>query len=216
MSYYVRMMQQEDITQVKEIDREAFPTQLPPPNFQRELRNQMNDYIVVCDDEETIDLSEVKTPSKKGLVSKLAGIIRRNNSSGDESPPLNRHKIIGFAGFWVVGDEAHIINIAVREAYRRRGLGELLLMSIIDLSKKRKARNVTLEVRVSNSAAQGLYAKHGFNYVGVRKSYYIDNSEDALLMSTEDINTAAFQAKLRQLKEAYYKKQQSAPAQKYI
>lgn len=204
------MMHQEDITQVKEIDREAFPTQLPPPNFQHELRNQLNSYIVVCDDEETIDLSEVKTPSSKGLarlVSRLTGILHRNSSPNDELPLPDRHKIIGFAGLWVVADEAHIINIAVREVYRRRGLGELLLMSVIDLSKKLKARNVTLEVRASNSAAQSLYAKHGFDYVGVRKSYYIDNSEDAFLMSTEDINAAEFQTNLRQLKETYYKKQ---------
>ena len=108
--------------------------------------------------------------------------------------------------FWVMADEAHITSIAVREAYRRQGLGELLVIPVIDLARELKARIVTLEVRASNTGAQNLYAKYGFTQVGVRRGYYIDDREDALVMSTQDITLATFQAHLEQLKQAYSRK----------
>ena len=76
-------------------------------------------------------------------------------------------------------------------------------MAIIDQATKLNARIVTLEVRVSNTAAQNLYSKYGFTQVGVRRGYYTDNKEDAILMSTENLASPAFQACLEQLKQAH-------------
>ena len=215
MPYYVRLMHQEDVAQITEIDREVFPTQWPPTNYQHELRNRLAHYIVVCDDEKIVDQSEVKAPSEKDLTwlaGRLRRLFSRQRSSSNKLPPPVGHYIIGFTGFWVMAEEAHIINIAVRETYQRQGIGELLLISLIDLAIELKARIITLEVRVSNTTAQNLYTKYGFTQVGMRQGYYvdrgynIDSREDGLLMSTQDITSAAFQAHLQQLKQALSEK----------
>jgi [ribosomal protein S18]-alanine N-acetyltransferase len=91
-------------------------------------------------------------------------------------------KIIGYCGVWIVVDEAHITNIAILPDYRGRGLGEAILTKIIDLARELGAKSMTLEVRVSNSVAQNLYRKLGFENGGIRKGYYTDNQEDALVM----------------------------------
>jgi [ribosomal protein S18]-alanine N-acetyltransferase len=91
-------------------------------------------------------------------------------------------KIIGYCGVWIIVDEAHITNIAVLPDYRGRKLGDALLAKVIDLAREKGARFMTLEVRVSNVVAQNLYRKFGFKNGGIRKGYYTDNQEDALVM----------------------------------
>ncbi|MBI2849649.1 MAG: ribosomal protein S18-alanine N-acetyltransferase [Chloroflexi bacterium] len=203
MAYYLRRMCKEDIEQVTDIDREAFPTQWPPPNYLNELRNQTAHYCVVCD-EEKIATTENSAPAK-GFISGLKRLFDRNRSS-DQVPPSNDEYIIGFIGCWIMADEAHITSIAVREAYRRQGIGEMLIISAVELAMKLKASILTLEVRVSNTGAQMLYSKYGFTQVGVRRGYYTDNREDALIMSTDKITSESFQARFQQLKEAYSKR----------
>ena len=110
--------------------------------------------------------------------------------------------IIGFAGLWLLVDEAHITNIAVWEKHRRQGIGERLLIAIIELAIELGANIITLEVRASNSKAQKLYAKYGFVRVGLRRGYYTDNREDAVLMSVEDVKSAEVKQKLEGLKRA--------------
>jgi ribosomal-protein-alanine N-acetyltransferase len=90
--------------------------------------------------------------------------------------------IIGYAGMWLIMDEAHITNIAVREKYRGRKLGQRLLMQMQSVALFLGAERMTLEVRVSNTIAQRLYAKLGFIPAGLRKQYYTDNGEDAIIM----------------------------------
>ena len=92
-------------------------------------------------------------------------------------------QVVGFAGFWLVVDEAHIGTLAVHHAWRRRGLGEQLLMALLTQARGLGALLATLEVREGNLAAQHLYAKHGFAEVGRRAHYYQDNGEDALLLT---------------------------------
>ena len=209
LSYSVRPMSKEDINQVTEIDREAFPTQWPSPNYERELRNRLSHYIVVCDAEKSFEQPEAKTSSAKGSTG-LAFIIKRlfshDRFSSDGPSTSIGDYIVGFIGFWFMGDEAHITSIAVREAYRRQGMGELLLISVIERAIELKARILTLEVRVSNHAAQNLYSRYGFTKVGVRRGYYTDNREDGQMMSTKDITSASFQAHLHQLKQAHSRK----------
>ena len=152
-------------------------------------------------------LSGVVTAASEKSPYKLAARVRQlfnyNQFFRDESAPLGREYILGFAGFWIMADEAHITNIAVRNIHRCRGIGELLLISMIDLATELNARNLTLEVRASNTAAQKLYSKYGFSQVGLRHGYYTDNKEDAVLMSTEDIISVSFQSRLNQLKKAH-------------
>jgi ribosomal-protein-alanine N-acetyltransferase len=206
---YVRPMQREDTEQVAGIDREAFPSEWPPPNFKSELQNRLAHYLVACDSEKPADESEVKELPMKGFarltyrVKRLRGL---SNLLAKEPSTLREQHIVGFAGFWIMADEAHITTIASRKAYRRQGIGELLLLSIIDRAAKLRARIVTLEVRASNIVAQSLYYKYGFNQVGLRRGYYMDNKEDAIIMSTEDISSAPFKERLEQLKQAYYNK----------
>lgn len=91
-------------------------------------------------------------------------------------------KVIGYGGMWILMDEAHLTNIAVHPDYRRRGVGELILRTLMAKAYTLGARRMTLEVRQSNYAAQRLYKKLGFVGVGYRKGYYTDNQEDALIM----------------------------------
>ena len=91
-------------------------------------------------------------------------------------------EIIGYCGLWVIIDEGHITNIAILPEYRGNGLGEKLLLAVIDTARELGAETLTLEVRVSNDVAKGLYRKLGFQDGGIRKSYYTDNYEDALVM----------------------------------
>lgn len=90
--------------------------------------------------------------------------------------------IAGYAGMWLIMDEAHITNIAVRLPFRGRKLGERLLAELGRRAWGKGAKRMTLEVRVTNRVAQNLYEKMGFRSVGVRKGYYTDNNEDALIM----------------------------------
>ena len=121
----------------------------------------------------------------------------------DNEGPASTEYIVGFAGFWNVVDEAHLISIAVREEYRRRGVGELLLISIIDLVIELDVRLVSLEVRASNTAALSLYGKCGFSKTGLRRGYYSDDKEDAVIMTVENIASDSFQEHLSHLKQAH-------------
>jgi ribosomal-protein-alanine N-acetyltransferase len=195
----LRPMTQEDVPQVTEIDREAFPTMWPPANYQREMKNGLAHYIVAVDDEG----KKAKALPEKGLAALLAR-IRRLFGSEAVLPAAGRY-IIGFAGLWMLAGEAHITNIAVRTKHRRRGIGEALLIGIIELAVKLEAHLITLEVRASNREAQKLYAKYGFVRVGQRRGYYTDNREDAVLMSIEDLKAAPVKDRLGRLKRAHAK-----------
>jgi [ribosomal protein S18]-alanine N-acetyltransferase len=94
-------------------------------------------------------------------------------------------RVVGFCNYWLVADEVHILNVAVHPEEQRRGHGARLLRHILDEAKRAKARVLSLEVRVSNAAARGLYRSFGFREVGLRPRYYADNGEDAVLMDLE-------------------------------
>ena len=95
--------------------------------------------------------------------------------------------LLGYAGCWQILEEAHITTVAVSPEFRRNKIGEALLKTIIDDCYKNMIKYITLEVRVSNTAAINLYEKYGFKSLGTRKGYYQDNNEDALIMWTENI-----------------------------
>jgi len=206
LAFNLRLMCQEDLPQVNEIDHEAFPTLWPPPNYQRELKNGVAHYIVACDEEKKYEPPAPRATPQKGLwglLTRLRLLFNHHNPSGNESQPPVREYILGFAGLWMMAGEARITNIAVREKYRRQGMGELLLIALIDLALELGAHLMTLEVRASNTAAQSLYAKYGFIQMGLRRGYYTDNREDGVLMTIEDVTSAPVQADLQRLRQAH-------------
>lgn len=97
--------------------------------------------------------------------------------------PAAAAPILAYGGYWLMSDEAHIVTIAAHPDFRRQGLGESLLVGIIAKTAEQGAALVTLEVRITNTAAQALYDKLGFVRVGLRRKYYNDNGEDAILMT---------------------------------
>ncbi|MDI6704149.1 MAG: ribosomal protein S18-alanine N-acetyltransferase [bacterium] len=91
-------------------------------------------------------------------------------------------KIVGYGGFWLIFDEAHIVNIAVHPGARGRKIGSRILAHLIHWVKKRDIARIVLEVRDSNRPAKNLYKKFGFIPIGIRKRYYTDTKEDAIVM----------------------------------
>jgi [ribosomal protein S18]-alanine N-acetyltransferase len=200
LTYSIRPLVKEDLIQVNAIDREAFPTQWPPPNYRQELQNKLAHYIIVSDDSRKVNQPLVKPPG--GLPGLAARFISWFDRADTDPPPQPQAYIAGFSGIWMMVDEAHITNIAVRKEYQGKGIGGLLLIATIDLASEFKASLLTLEVRVSNLGAQKLYTRYGFKQTGLRRGYYLDNREDAIIMSTDSITSPAFQVMLQQLRES--------------
>lgn len=92
------------------------------------------------------------------------------------------NKVIGYGGMWHVVNEGHITNIAVKKEYRRKGVAAAIINKITETAIEKDMIGLTLEVRTSNSAAIALYKKFGFKLEGIRKEYYSDTKEDALVM----------------------------------
>jgi len=203
MGYIIRHMQDRDIPQALEIDREAFPTQWPHPtyaSFKQELRNRLACYIVVTKPSESGTIEQ--SHDNKGVWQKFLHLFNHDRFFGKEIPPPNEY-IVGIAGFWVMVDEAHVTTLAVRDSYRRQGIGERLLIEIIEMAAQLNAKVVTLEARISNKQAQILYQKYRFQKVGVRRAYYTDNGEDAVLMTTDSLTSNTFQLYFQQLKQSH-------------
>lgn len=97
------------------------------------------------------------------------------------------NRVVGFVGVWIIVGEANITNIAVSNSFRRKGIGNLLMKHIIKLCKENDTKDMNLEVRASNITAQNLYEKFGFIKKSVRKKYYEDNKEDAIIMFNHNI-----------------------------
>jgi len=93
-----------------------------------------------------------------------------------------KDEIAGYIGFWMIVDEVHIVTIAVRSDYRRKGIGSILMLEALNVSLRLGAEKATLEVRVTNLPAQDLYKKLGFIKVAIRKKFYSDTGEDAYVM----------------------------------
>jgi len=111
-------------------------------------------------------------------------------------------EVVAYAGMWMMVDEAHVTTFAVHPRWRRQRIGERLLLTLLDLARSRRAREATLEVRLSNLAARRLYEKYGFRPVGLRPRYYSDDNEDALIMTTESLDSARMQVRIERLREA--------------
>ena len=195
IDYTIRPMEDKDIPQVAEIDHEAFPNEWmfrSQTSYKEDLNNPVAHYMVACTKLTMVGVQQLS----------LFKRLFNPNRSSNEGECVTEY-LVGFAGFWLMPKDAHITTIAVRSNYRQIGIGEALLISIIELAMRLNANLVTLEVRASNEIAQSLYEKYGFQVVGRRLRYYSDNGEDAILMNTDTITSASFQARFQQLKSAH-------------
>jgi ribosomal-protein-alanine N-acetyltransferase len=113
--------------------------------------------------------------------------------------------LVGYTGIWIVLDEAHITTIAVHPEYRGKKIGEQLLFHLLAFASSKGSRWATLEVRESNQAAQNLYKKFGFLSVGIRKNYYMEENENAVIMWAGNLRGENFKLKLQKLKEPFDK-----------
>ncbi len=211
MPYFLRPMRLEDIAQVSLVERECFSTGWVPTPFKRDLHRESMCYLVACQartpanaDREARAFSAVRQPDDPPPV--LERLVRGIKGLGgaDRSPsPDFSQRIVGFLGLWYIVDEAHVTVVGVREAARRNGIGELLLLGGMEAALRRGMRTLTLEVRASNLSAQALYTKYGFRQAGVRKGYYTDNHEDALIMTTAGIADPAYHPRFLRLRDAH-------------
>jgi ribosomal-protein-alanine N-acetyltransferase len=110
--------------------------------------------------------------------------------------------VVGYCGLMLVEEDAHITNIAVDPAWHRHKIGTRLLLNAARQAATRGAERLTLEVRVSNVGAQDLYRKFGFQPAGIRKNYYAESKEDALIMWVYGIDTDVYAARLAQIEAA--------------
>ena len=206
-SIYLRRLQKDDITEVVEIEREAFSSTWVSSPFRRDLNNKRACYLVAC-----LDPAENSPPPVQQLtegiatdrswLSKLAD--RFGLGASPVGPPVEEEpSIAGYVSVWYQGDEAHITEIAVRETMRGNGIGELLLIGSLRAAREYGSHVMTLEARVSNFIAQRLYEKYSFKSVGIRKGYYSDNREDAVIMTTTPIGTDEYGRMFRELQDQW-------------
>jgi ribosomal-protein-alanine N-acetyltransferase len=182
----IEPMQVAHVAQVMDIERESFSLPWPESAYRYEvMQNDWAHYYVL--------VTHPSAPSAPPDVSSWQRLWQVFRSR----PAGKRITIAGYGGFWLMYDEAHISTLAVRIAQRGRGFGELLLIAMLHQAQRLKASRATLEVRVSNTVAQRLYAKYGFEQVGRRKAYYNDNREDALILTTPEFAAQDYQELIR-------------------
>ena len=208
MNVEIRPLRYEDISQVTEIERQAFPTLWPPTPFKRELENHRAKYLIAREPrfEESGPPEdgqlEQSGPSEASFLGRFVDSLKKPFSAQNLQVKPD-YSVLGFVGLWFTADEAHITAIAVENASRGKGVGELLLMGSIEVAMARNASAVSLEARVSNRVAQSLYEKYGFHKMGIRKAYYTDDREDAVIMTTQPIYSPHYHERFLALREAY-------------
>ncbi len=189
--YTIEPMRWEDVPAVMAIERDSFPLPWSSYTYRHELTENTHSHY---------------------------NVVRTRDPGADTrawwqrmlrpAPPT----IVGYGGFWLIADEAHISTIAVAPAWRGLGLGELLLVTMIEQAMQMSAVMVTLEVRVTNSVAQNLYRKYGFVVTGTRPRYYRDNDEDAYIMTVDDINSAQYKSQLAAKQDRLADRLRAGPA----
>lgn len=212
--YVVQPMQIEDVEEVARIERECFTTPWPVNAYRRELReNRLSRYVVVrWNDGSAQPRRPEPSPQPddplSGMKRAVSQLLRpfgiADRLDGRDSG------ILGFAGMWLMFDEAHITTIGVKRTLRGRGLGELMLVHLVDASRDMGAKRLTLEVRMSNTVAQALYRKYSFKEEGVRKRYYSDDGEDAMIMWSDRLDDPAFVSLFRELRDRLERRMRAA------
>jgi [ribosomal protein S18]-alanine N-acetyltransferase len=212
--YRLDMMTQDDVPEVSRVEKRCFANPWPASAYRRELQNPAQNYYVVLREMRVgslagpgLDAGPSGAHAAEHETSPLRPVPRRSllpigrgrqqDGNGREQSP-----IIGFAGMWLAFDEAHVTTIGVDPPHQGLGLGELLLLCMFDEAVERGANWLTLEVRVTNAAAQALYRKYGFTAHGTRKRYYSDNNEDALIMWSPALGEPRYRAEVESRRDA--------------
>lgn len=181
-----------DLPAVITIERASYSSNWPMRAFEYELQyNQFAHYFVL----RTSLPSRPIDPAPSQTIS---------DSTGGQPSAVGG--LVGLAGFWLMADEAHVSTIAVQPDWRGLGLGEWLLLHLIEASQALGAAVATLEVRPSNHPALALYQKYSFEQVGRRPRYYSDNDEDALILTTPALALPNYQAMLARHKVALFQR----------
>jgi ribosomal-protein-alanine N-acetyltransferase len=113
-------------------------------------------------------------------------------------------EVVGYAGLMMAVGEAHVTTIGVDPRWQRRGIGRLLMLELARIARERGGEDLTLEVRVTNTGAQALYYEFGFAPAGIRKNYYAEVNEDALVMWAHDIQSPEYTARLEEIAARAY------------
>lgn len=171
----LRPMHVADIPQVVALDHLCFTTPWPASSYRFELTQSRSSHMFV------LVRPDEANPSPTAEPNSLLGFLDRMRFG---VAPTDEH-VVGFSGLWVLSDEVHISTIGVHPDWRGQQLGELLVFAMLRQAVRLGAHTTTLEVRVSNQAAQNLYHKYDFEITGRRKGYYRDNREDAWYMSVD-------------------------------
>ena len=209
----VRRLRVEDIDQVIAIEKEAFSPLWVSSSFKRDINNKRANYLVACFDEDVppeeilaeIDADQSgqeEEPQPPKLWSRVLGKFGFSSTAAPEEG-VGAFDVAGYVSVWYQGDEAHITEIAVKETLRGRGVGELLLIGSLKAAIEYGSKVMTLEARVSNFIAHRLYQKYSFKSVGIRKAYYSDNREDAVIMTTTPIDTPEYDTLFTTLQSTY-------------
>ncbi len=193
VQYRLEPMHVRDIPAVIEVERSSFSVPWPADAYRRELEDNVLARYIVLRGTPAIDQepADVQGASARPFPFSLFG----RPATVKVEP-----EVMGYAGLWLMIDEAHVTSVAVRPPYRGRGFGRLLMWGMFEIASNLGARWVTLEVRTSNTVARRMYEGLGFRDAGVRPRYYTDNNEDALIMWSEDLQSEAFQQRMDALK----------------
>lgn len=209
--FRIEPMTQDDVAEVSRVERRCFSNPWPTSAYRRELRNPLQNCYVVL-------RAYPPTEARPAAVAGGNGIGHARNGDGyrttrrlnllpfvrRQSPAPHEPHVAGFAGMWVMYDEAHITTIGVDHPYRGQRLGELMLVVLIEEAITRGATWLTLEVRVSNEVAQRLYRKYGFSVQGTRRRYYSDNGEDAHIMWSRSLKDPVYLDLIDELRAVLY------------
>jgi ribosomal-protein-alanine N-acetyltransferase len=199
-AFVVEPMRIEHIPAVSAIEKLSFPQPWPQNAYRREItENRMAHYIVARRlgdhaDQQLAEPSPDPHAQAGDLIGRISRLLRPPDPPRSAQLEEELRSIVGYAGIWIMTDEAHITTIASHPDVRGSGIGEFLLVALIHRAIEIGARWMTLEVRASNAVAQNLYRKYTFKEMGVRRRYYSDNGEDALVMWTDALDSDSFQS----------------------
>lgn len=186
----LRAMTGADLRCVRAIERAAYGATSPLTAFEQELRNDFACYLVAV------------LPAVAGPFARLWWRLSR--APGD--------RIVGFLGVWYTVGQLHVVTVAVAPECQHRGIAQHLLLECFELARAAELHTIELEVRPSNARALRLYELFGFRRTAIRRGYYVDNGEDAFVMSTPDLADPALRDRLDRLAAAYYERDGRARA----
>jgi ribosomal-protein-alanine N-acetyltransferase len=198
--YAIDHLREADLDDVHAIDTSSFSMPWSIDTYRQELRAPQRSRYVVA--RFLVADTPHVPPPLHSVRTRLFGMLGQS----DGAPAPLSGTIVGHAGIMRTPTDGHITTLAVLPDHRRQGVGELLLLALIEHAYDLGVRSLTLEVRTSNMAAQQLYAKYGFFIMHTVAGYYRDNHEDAVVMVIADITSLSFREQTKERSDALYQR----------